>query len=116
MVSSGREARRLFSASFISAAVPSKNLPHPVSLSASPRRKTPNSLGVSQGRAARTANEECVTSKDSLVATILGEVADAVLGVAGRVDTPNGDVAELEGLAVCWGLGDTLAVLASDDF
>lgn len=66
-------------------------------------------------RRARTANEEGVAGEDGLVAAVLHVVADAVLGVARRVDALDGDVANLEGIPVLGRPGHTVAVLAADD-
>lgn len=113
-VSSGRAARRLFSASCISAALPSKNLPHPeypISFPEPiPNKRTENSRG-----GWLTTDEERVACKDGLARAILHVVADAVLGVAGRVDSLDGNVTNLKDLLVLWGLSDALAVFAADN-
>lgn len=66
-------------------------------------------------RSFRTANEEGIASKDGLARAVFHEEADAVLGVAWRVDALDGNVANLEGLLVLGCLGHALAVLAAND-
>lgn len=63
----------------------------------------------------RTANEEGITGEDGLVVAVLHEPADAVLGVARRVEGLDGDTANVEGGSVGGRLGHALALLASDD-
>lgn len=67
------------------------------------------------GRLGHTADEEGVAREDSPAGLVLEEVADAVLRVARRVDALHDNVPDLKGLPVRGGLGDALAVLASDD-
>lgn len=63
-----------------------------------------------------TANKQGVTSEDCAVVTILKQVADAVLGVAGRVQSFHLDfVSDHESLAMARSLGDLVAVLSADD-
>lgn len=62
-----------------------------------------------------TTDEERVAGKDGLARAVLHVVADAVLGVAGRVDRPDGNVANLKDLLVLGGLRDALAVLTAND-
>lgn len=59
--------------------------------------------------------EQRVAREHDLVAAVLHEPADAVLRVARRVEALDGDVADLEALAVARRLGHCLAVLAADD-
>lgn len=59
--------------------------------------------------------EERIPRKHNLVVAILHEEADAVLGVAGRVQRLDGDAANVERLAVLGRLGNDLAVRAADD-
>lgn len=63
----------------------------------------------------RTANEKSITGEDCLAGRVLHKIADAVLRVARGMDGPDRDVADLESLSVLWRLGDTLAVLATND-
>lgn len=95
----------MFRASCISAAEPSKNLPQPSKVS----------LIHTQRIWELTADEKSIPCKDSLFIAILHEETNAILGVAGRVNTLHGDVTQLEGLAMARRLGDALAVLASDN-
>ena len=60
--------------------------------------------------------EESISRKHNLVLAILHEEADAVLGVAGRVQRLNGDAANVERVAVLRRLGYLFAVLAADYF
>jgi hypothetical protein len=63
-----------------------------------------------------TASEECVAGEYSAVISIFEQEANAVLGVARRVQGFHFDVlADGEGFAVAWGGGDLVAVLATDD-
>lgn len=63
-----------------------------------------------------TSDKQSITGEDNLVVSILHEVADTVLCVAGRVQRLNGDaLSDLEDFAVCRGPGDRLAILAADD-
>jgi hypothetical protein len=63
-----------------------------------------------------TTNEQSVAGEDSTVVSIFEEEADAVLGVARRVQGFHLDVlADREGLAVSGSLVDLVAVLAADD-
>lgn len=62
-----------------------------------------------------TADEEGVSCEDNLLITVLHEPADAVLGVTGRVECLDGDIANVERRAVCRCLSDALAILAPDD-
>jgi len=59
--------------------------------------------------------EQSVPSKHNFVVAILHEKANAVLGVARRVERLDRNAADVEGLAVFWCLGHLLAVLAADD-
>lgn len=61
------------------------------------------------------ADEKSISGEDSLVVSVLHEETNAVLGMAGRVDSPHSDVTQLKGLTVARRIGDTLAVLASDN-
>ena len=64
----------------------------------------------------RTANEKCVSGKDSLVVAIFEEVADAVLCVARRVKCFHLDtLTNGECLAVRRRLGDFGTIFATDD-
>lgn len=95
----------MFRASCISAAEPSKNLPQP------------NQVSLIHTRViwGPTADEKSISCENSLFISILHEETNAVLGMAGRVNTLHGDVTQLKGLAMARRLGDTLAVLASDN-
>ena len=62
-----------------------------------------------------TADEEGVASENSAVVAVFKQEADAVLGVARRVETLNCNVTELEPGAVGGGLCDGLAVLTTND-
>jgi len=59
--------------------------------------------------------EQRVAREHDLVPVVLHEPADAVLRVARRVEALDGDVANLEALAVARRLGYGFAVLAADD-
>lgn len=59
--------------------------------------------------------EEGVAGEDDLVVAVLHEPADAVLGVARRVEALDRDAADLEPIAVAGSGRDGLAVLAADD-
>lgn len=72
-------------------------------------------LTHSRGTGTLTANEEGVAGKDGLARTVLHEVANAVLGVAGRVDGTDVDVANLERLGMAWGSRGTLAILTANN-
>lgn len=62
-----------------------------------------------------STNEQGVASKDGSLVAVLEQVADAVLSMAGGVQSFDLDTrADREGLAVGWGLCDLGAVLASD--
>ena len=58
--------------------------------------------------------EESVPRKHDPVIAVLHEEADAVLGVARRVQRLDGDAANVERLAVLGRLGYLIAVLAAD--
>jgi len=60
--------------------------------------------------------EEGVPRENRLLIAVLHEPADAVLGVAGRMQGLDGDAADAEGLTVGGGACHLLAVLAADDF
>lgn len=60
--------------------------------------------------------EESIPRKHDLVVAVLHEEADAVLGVAGRVQRLDGDAANVERVAVLGRLGYLFAVLAADYF
>jgi hypothetical protein len=62
-----------------------------------------------------TANEKGITREDSFVLSVFHKEADAVLSVARCMHTLEGDVAELEGLAVTWCLRNTIAVFAANN-
>ena len=63
-----------------------------------------------------TSDEQGITSENDLVVTILHEVADTVLRVAWRVQRLDRDaLSNLEHFTMGRGLGDRLAVLASND-
>lgn len=63
-----------------------------------------------------TANEKSVTGEDRAVVAILKQVADAILGVAGRVQSFDLDVvADRESVSMAGSLGDLIAVLSADD-
>jgi hypothetical protein len=63
-----------------------------------------------------TANEQSIAGEDSTVVSIFEEEADAVLGVARRVQGFHLDVlADREGLAMSGSLVDLVAVLAAND-
>jgi hypothetical protein len=64
----------------------------------------------------QTSVKESISRKHSLVLAILHEEADAVLGVAGRVQRLDGDAANVERVAVLRRLGYLFAVLAADYF
>lgn len=72
-------------------------------------------LGLTLEESAAATDEECVSSEDCLACAVLHEVADAVLGVAGSVDALDGDIAKLERLLMSRSLGDTFAILATND-
>ena len=60
--------------------------------------------------------EQRIAREDDLVVAVLHKVADAVLGVARRVQRLDADVLpDGKGLAVAGRLGHLLAVLAADD-
>lgn len=63
----------------------------------------------------RTANEKGVAGEDCLASRVLHKITDAVLRVAGGMDGPDRDVADLKSLSVLWCFGDSLAVLAAND-
>jgi hypothetical protein len=100
----------LFSASCISAAFPSKNLPHPVQRQSAPSKPFP----VLPSRA-RTANKERVARKNGPAGVILHEEADAILRVARGVHAPDRDAAQFESLLVRRSPSYALAVLAPND-
>jgi hypothetical protein len=58
--------------------------------------------------------EESVACEDGFVFAVLHEPADAVLCVARGVYRFHGDAADVEALAICWGLGHAFAVFATD--
>ena len=60
------------------------------------------------------AVEESVACEDSFVFAVLHEPADAVLRVARCVYCFHGDTADVEALAICWGLRYAFAVFAAD--
>jgi hypothetical protein len=60
-----------------------------------------------------TADEQSVASEDNLLVAILHEPADTILGVAGRVKTGHGDVANHEGLLMSGSPSDTLTVFST---
>lgn len=62
-----------------------------------------------------TADEQGITSKDGLSSAILHKVADAVLCVAGRVNTRHLDITNLKCLLVFGCLGDAVTVFATND-
>jgi hypothetical protein len=64
---------------------------------------------------AASADEERIASEDSLIAAVLHEVANTVLRVARSVHTFDGDVAQLEGLAMLGCLRDAITILATDN-
>lgn len=108
-MSSGKLASVWFSALSISSAVPSKKRPHP------------GDGFVSQMRIPffddyLTASEQGVTREVSPIVAILEQVADAVLGMARRVQRLHLDtLADGESLAMAGSLGDLVAVLAADN-
>lgn len=59
--------------------------------------------------------EESVSRENHSIVAVLHEPADAVLGVAGRVQSFHRDTSELETLPVAWRLRDGLAILPPDD-
>lgn len=72
-------------------------------------------LGLALEESTTATDEERVSGEDNLARAILHEVADTVLGVAGSVDALDGDIAKLESFFVGGSLGDTFAILATDD-
>ncbi|KAJ0160806.1 hypothetical protein CTA2_7260 [Colletotrichum tanaceti] len=62
-----------------------------------------------------TADEERVSRKHDLLLPVLHEPADAILGVARRVQRLDGDAADVERLAVAGCPSNAVAVLAADD-
>jgi len=73
-------------------------------------------LGVAFEEAATTANEQSVTSENSTVVSVFEEEANAILGVARRVEGLHLDVlANREGVAMSGSLVDLVAVFAADD-
>jgi hypothetical protein len=64
---------------------------------------------------ALTSVEQRIPRKHDLVVAVLHEEADAVLGVARRVQRLDGDAAYVEGLAVLGRPRHLLAVLSADD-
>lgn len=110
-VSPGSPANVSLRALCISAGVPSKNLPQPfVHRSARPGR-------VYEVRVIRhTSDEEGVTGEDSSIVSILEEIANAVLRMAGRMQCLDGDVlSDLELFSVPGGLGHGLTILPTGD-
>ena len=108
-MSSGRAARVSFRALCISAAVPSKNRPHPVPLVRCIRWRQ-------EEGGSRTTDEQRISSKDNFVTAVFEKIADTVLGVAGRVESFDLDaVPDGEGLAMGGRLVDFIAVFTSDD-
>lgn len=65
--------------------------------------------------ASRTGIEERISCKHSLPGLVFHEEADTVLCVARRVDTPDGNVAQLERFFMLRCLGNGFAVLAAND-
>lgn len=59
--------------------------------------------------------KQSIPRKHNLVVAVLHEEADAVLGMARRMQRLDGNVADVEGRAVRGCLGYLLAVLAADD-
>lgn len=109
-MSSGNAASRSFRASCISLASPSKNRPHPDHC----HQHKPQSQNT-KSLPSLTSDEQSVAGENSLVISVLRKEADAVLSVARRVHTFEGDVTQLEGLTVTRSLGHALAVFAADD-
>lgn len=112
LVSSGSDARTLFRAECISEAVPSKNLPQP--------RPTSESVTIkakcrSRTSATLTTVEQRVAREDDLVIAILHKPADAVLRVAGGMQTLHRDATQRKHFTMSRRLGHSLAVLASKD-
>lgn len=64
----------------------------------------------------RTSDKQGIACENSLVVAILKEIADAVLGVAGRVQCLDLDAADRELLAVLGSLGDLCAVFTTNDW
>lgn len=62
-----------------------------------------------------TGVEKSVTSEHHLFSTIFHIPADAVLGVAWRIQTLHRDTPQLESLAILWCLRNSLRILASND-
>lgn len=60
--------------------------------------------------------EKRITSKHNLVVPILHEPAYAILRMARRMESLDGDAADVEALAMGRGLVHLLAILAADDF
>lgn len=72
-------------------------------------------LGCTLEETTTSANEQGVAGEDGSLVAVLEQVADAVLGMAGSVQSFDLDTrADREGLAVGRGLCDLGAVLASD--
>lgn len=63
----------------------------------------------------RTTNEKGIARKHGLVTAILQIEANAVLSMAGCVDSLERDIAKLKRLTMLGGLGDAITILASDD-
>lgn len=114
-VSSGKEASVSFRALCISAPFPSKKRPQPgkslCQFDAS-HGKTP----TPNPKVTHTSMEKRITSKHDLVVPILHEPAYAILRMAGRMQSLDGDAADVETFAVGRGLVHLVAVLAADDF
>lgn len=106
-MSLGSEPSLLFSASCISAALPSKNLPHPDT----------RQFGVSKGRSswALTTDKERVACEYCPAGIVLHVEADTVLCMARRVHSFDLDVSQLEGFFMRGRLGYAFAVFAADN-
>lgn len=72
-------------------------------------------LCVALEEAPAAADEKRVACEDGFVGAVLEEIADAVLGVARRVERSDFDGADFECRVVGWGGCHAGAVLASDD-
>lgn len=73
-------------------------------------------LGVALKELAAPSMEQRVARKHNFFASVLHEPADAVLGVAWRVQALDGDTADLEAGAVGRCLGHAFGVFAGDDW
>lgn len=65
--------------------------------------------------AVRTSDEQRIAREDCPVVTVLEKEADAVLGMAGRVQCLHLDPADVEGLAMAGRFGEFGAISAADD-